>query len=70
MSITWKDIQAVKKNTAAFIPVLFLGALRATTIDVVSLNGEKVIIPFRLPEVKALATAEQIERLIGQKTRR
>ena len=70
MSIMWKDIQAVKKNTAAFIPVLFLGALRVTTIDVVSLNGEKVIIPFRLPEEKALATAEQIERLIGQKTRR
>ncbi len=70
MSIVWKDIQAVKINTAAFMPVLFFGALRVTTIEVVSSNGEKIIIPFRLPSEKALAMSHQIEQLIGQKTRR
>lgn len=70
MSIAWKDIQAVKKNTIAFMPVLFFGALRVTTIEVVSSNGEKIIIPFRLPVEKALAMSQQIEQLIGQKIRR
>jgi hypothetical protein len=70
MSIAWKDIQAVKKNTIAFMPILFFGALRATTIEVISFNGEKIIIPFRLPVEKTLAIAQQIEQLIGQKTRR
>ena len=70
MSISWKDIQTVKKNTCAFMPVLFLGALRVTTVDVVSSTGEKVIIPFRLDGEKAVATAEQIERLIRQKIKR
>jgi hypothetical protein len=59
----------VKKNTHAFMPILFLGALRVTTVDVISNAGETIIIPFRLDGEKALATAEQIERLIGQKTR-
>jgi hypothetical protein len=52
------------------MPVFFLGALRVTTVDVVASNGEKIIIPIRLPDEKAIATVEQIERLIGQKTRR
>lgn len=70
LSITWKDIQTVQNNTTAFMPVLFLGVLRVTTIDVVASNGEKIIIPFRLSDEKAIATAKQIEQLIGQKTRR
>lgn len=70
MSIAWKDIQTVEKNTHAFMPVLFLGALRVTSIDVVSSNGEKVIIPFWLPEEKTLTTADQIEGLIRQKIMR
>jgi hypothetical protein len=70
LSITWKDIQTVQKNTTAFMPVLFLGALRVTTVDVVASNGEKIIIPFRLSDEKAIATAEQIEQLIDQKTKR
>lgn len=70
MSIAWKDIQEVKKNTHAFMPFLFLGALRVTTVDVVSSSGDKIIIPFRLSDEKALATAEQIETLIGQKIKR
>jgi hypothetical protein len=70
MSIAWKDIQTAKKNTHAYMPVLFLGILRVPTVDVVSSTGDTVIIPFRLPEEKALTTAEQIERLIGQKIKR
>jgi len=67
MSIPWKEIQAVKKDSHAFMPVLFLGALRVTTVEVASSTGEKVIIPFRLDGEKAAATAEQIERLIYQR---
>jgi hypothetical protein len=70
MSMTWKEIQAVKKNTHAFMPFLFLGALRVTTVDVVSSTGEKIIIAFRLPREKAIETAGQIEKLIGQKIKR
>lgn len=70
LSLVWKDVQEVKKNTRAFMPILFLGALRVTTVDVVSSNGDKVILPFRLSEEKALITAEQIERLIRQKIKR
>ena len=70
MSIAWKDIKLVKKDSHAFMPVLFLGALRVTTVEVVSSTGEKVIIPFWLAGEKGLATAEQIERLIGQKIKR
>jgi hypothetical protein len=70
LSIPWKDIEVVKKNTTAFMPILFLGILRATTVEVISSSGEKVIIPFRLPAEKAITTAEDIEQLIGQKPRR
>jgi hypothetical protein len=70
LSIPWKDIKSVEKNTHAFMPILFLGALRVTTVDVVSATGDKVIIPFRLSEEKALITAEQIETLIRQKIKR
>ena len=70
MSISWKHIQSVKKDSYAFMPVLFFGTLRVTTVEVVSSTGEKVIIPFRLAGEKALATAEQIERLIRQKIKR
>ena len=70
ISIIWKDIQTVKKNTIAFMPILFLGVLRVTTIEVISFNGEKIVIPFRLPAEKAFAMAEQIEQLIAQKTKR
>ena len=70
MSIKWKDIKLVKKDSHAFMPVLFLGALRVTTVEVVSSTGEKVIIPFWLAREKALATAEQIEKLIRQKIKR
>jgi hypothetical protein len=69
MSIAWKDIQGVKKNTLAFMPFYFFGFLRATTVDVVSSSGDKVIIPFRLSDEKALATAKRIEELISQKTK-
>lgn len=70
LSISWKDIHEVKKNTHVFMPILFLGTLRATTIDVIASSGEKVVIPFRLPGEKAVVTAEQIERLICQKIKR
>jgi hypothetical protein len=70
LSIAWKDIEVVKRNTTAFMPVLFLGFLRATTIEVISSSGEKIIIPFRLSAEKAILRAEEIERLISQKTRR
>jgi hypothetical protein len=70
LSIPWKDIEVVKKNTTVFMPILFLGILRATTIEVISSNGEKVIIPFRLTAEKAIIRVEEIKRLIGQKTRR
>jgi len=70
MSIAWKDIQTVKKDSHTFMPVLFLGALRITTIDVVSSTGEKIIIPFRPTGKKAAATAEMIEKLIRQKIKR
>lgn len=70
LSIPWEDIQVVKKNTTVFMPILFLGILRATTIEVISSSGEKIIIPFRLPAEKALTRAEEIKQLIGQKTRR
>ncbi len=70
MAIEWKNIQTVKKSTHAFMPVLFLGILQVPAVEVVSSTGEKIIIPFRLPKEEALSTAEQIERLIAQKTRR
>ncbi|MCH8313655.1 MAG: hypothetical protein IID17_11790, partial [Nitrospinae bacterium] len=70
LSIKWKDIKLVKKFSHAFMPVLFLGALRVTTVEVVSFTGEKVIIPFRLTGEKALVTAEEIQRLIYQKIKR
>ena len=70
LSIAWKDIKLVKKLSHAFMPVLFLGALRVTTVEVVSFTGEKVIIPFRLDGEKTIATAEKIERLIYQKIKR
>lgn len=69
-SIAWKDIQTVKKNSHAFMPVLFFGTLRVPTIDVVSSTGDKIIIPFRLQEDKAFTTANQIEQLIRQKMKR
>ncbi len=67
LSITWKDIKEVEKNTLAFMPFFFCGALQARTLDVISSSGDRVIIPFRLSAEKALATADEIEILIRQK---
>ena len=70
VSIAWKKIKLVRKLSRAFMPFLFFGVLRVSTVEVISSTGEKIIIPFRLVGEKAIATADQIEKLIYQKIKR
>jgi len=67
MSILWQDIKTLKRGKLFFLPGLLLGTPVASTLEVISHNGEKVLIPFRVGRKQRQAVTEQIENLIGCK---
>ena len=66
-SIPWKKITSAQKTTCLFLPALLFGNPFADSIEVLSeKSGEKILIPFRLPEHQADAVKDAVENLIRQ----
>ena len=66
-SILWKKLKTVQRSKTLFLPALFFGSPWVTVIEVISTNGEKIFIPFRLPPDKFHATETEIKSLIANK---
>ena len=50
VAIPWEQVRTAQAKDTLFLPALFLGTARITTLQVVSNNGDMIEIPYRSPQ--------------------
>jgi hypothetical protein len=63
--IQWPDVQSIETTSRLYLPAVLLGCFNVKTLEVVSNNGDRVIIPFR--QNSAEHFAEEVLALIREK---
>jgi hypothetical protein len=65
IAIQWKDVDSIETTSRVYLLALLQGALNVRTLEIVSSNGDRVLIPFRPKSAEHFA--EKIQALIRGK---
>ena len=65
LTIQWKDAQVIESKSRVYLLALLHGGLNVHTLEIVSSNGDRVIIPFRSKSNDGFS--EDVRKLIREK---